>query len=344
MDIRFLHLESLNWLWAVLAVALLLVWSFRSRRRSLGRFASDGLLPRLTAAVNVSRLHVRAVLVVVTLVLLVASLLDPRWGVRYREIQLRGIDVFFVLDVSRSMLADDVRPSRLVRAEQTVEDVLEVLGGDRVGLITFAGIPTMVVPLTLDYGSMRLSLNDLRVQQAGRGGSMMGDAIRLATDSFTDEDDDAKAIVVLTDGEDMGSYPVEAAAAAAAAGIRVFTVGLGDAFDGARIPIEVDGQQVFLTYEGAEVWTKMDPALLQAVADAGDGAFVPAGTSNLDLASIYNERIAPEAGGELETSRIQQFVPRFQWFAGLALLILLVESMLSTRAPASVIARREGWR
>ena len=209
--------------------------------------------------------------------------------------------------------------------------MLETAGGDRVGLVTFAGNGAVTVPLTLDYGAIRLALAELEIREGRRGGSMAGDAIRLATNSFTDDVDDFKAIVLLSDGEDMGSYPVEAASRASERGINVYTVGLGDAVEGSRIPIEVDGQEIFLTWQGEEVWSKMQPDLLEDIAMAADGAYIPAGTGNLDMAEVYNDVIATGSGRLHETARIEQHVPRYQWFAALALLLLLLDTFMSDR-------------
>jgi Ca-activated chloride channel family protein len=255
------------------------------------------------------------------------------------EVEQKGIDTIFVLDVSRSMLAQDVRPNRLERAKTAIMDVLDVMGSDRAGLITVAGDATLTVPLTLDYSSLRLSLDDVSPRSVKRGGTMIGDGIRLAQESFTDDIQEYKSIIVLTDGEDMGSFPVEAAADAAASGIRVYTVGIGDPLNGSRIPTTRFGQPAFIEHEGKEVWSVMNSEELTNVATAGDGAFVPAGTANLDLASIYAQRIASDAGKSFDSVKLEQFIPRFQWFALPALLLLIVDSWVSLRAKNQVARR-----
>lgn len=274
-------------------------------------------------------------MIVVVACLLCLSILDPRWGTRYREVEQQGIDTFFVLDVSRSMLAEDVGPNRLTRATTAIADVLDVMGSDRAGLITVAGDATLTVPLTLDYGSLRLALEDVSPRSVNRGGTMIGDGIRRATDSFTDEVPDHKTIIVLTDGEDMGSFPIEAATEASQLGIKVYTVGIGDSKIGAKIPTTTYGQPSYIVYDGKEVWSQMNPDELTNVASAGGGAFVPAGTSNLDLASIYSKRIATASGRSFDSVKLEQFIPRFQWFAIPALLILFGDSLMSVRCSKS---------
>jgi Ca-activated chloride channel family protein len=331
MDMQFNNPNNALFFWAVALLLTILIVGFIRRTALLKKIATSRLVPRLTKQSSEARRRFRIAMIITASTLLCLSLLDPRWGTKYKEVEQQGIDTFFVLDVSRSMLAEDVRPNRLARATTAIEDVLDVMGSDRAGLITVAGDAALTVPLTLDYGSLRLALDDVSPRSVNRGGTMIGDGIRLATHSFTDEVQDHKAIIVLTDGEDMGSFPVEAAAAAADLGIRVYTVGIGDATTGARIPTTTYGQPAYIVHEGKEVWSIMNPEELTNVANAGSGAFVPAGTANLDLASIYAKRIASDSGRSFDSVKLEQFIPRFQWFAIPTLLILLGDSWMSLR-------------
>jgi Ca-activated chloride channel family protein len=333
MDLRFQHLESLHWLWAVLAAGILLVVALVRKRHLLARLADDALLGRLVPAAGAARPAVRIVLLLAAMTMLVASLVDPRWGFTYRQVQQRGADVVVVLDVSRSMLAEDARPDRLERARQFIRDLVEDLGGDRVALVTFAGTATVRCPLTVDYGAFLTTLDTVVIEEGGRGGSLVGDALRTAVDAFLDEEPDHKAIIVFTDGEDHGSYPVEAAQRIAdTRSIPVYTIGIGDSTEGGRIPVERDGQRFYLTHEGREVWSVMNAEQLRAVALATGGAFVPVGTATMDMAQVYKERIEPAAKREFEATEVKRYQARFQWFAGLALALLLIESFMGDRA------------
>ena len=236
------------------------------------------------------------------------------------------MDLMFVVDVSRSMDAEDASPSRLERAKLFVEEAVDGLAGDRVGLVDFAGDPVVKSPLTLNYDAFKTSLAELSSRSTTRGGSMLGDAIRLASDAFS-EDPEAvgRAIIVLSDGEDMDSFPADAAADARKThGARVYTIGLGDSGDGARIPDLVDGQPTWLKYGGAEVWSRMDPKTLDEVARSGEGTFIPAGTSLVDLSKFLSEWVQVIDEQDRGTVTTQQLTPRFRWFllAGLALLVL----------------------
>ncbi|MCZ6836466.1 MAG: VWA domain-containing protein [Planctomycetota bacterium] len=336
MDIQFNNLDSLHWLWLVGVLALITFVGFKLRKRRLQRFADSSLLQRLAPTYSHGKAIWRTLLSLSAMVVLVGAMLDPRWGVEYEEIQQQGIDLMFVLDVSNSMYAEDVKPNRLGRAKQSISDIVDQLGGDRVGVVGFAGIATLACPLTIDYGAFRLSLNEMSPETIGRGGSLLGDALRLAADSFTDDVKDHKAIVVFSDGEDHGSYALEAAQNIwEQKSIRIYSFGLGDSGDGARIPVIKDGQRTYLMHKGEQVWSKMQPDILRDIALAAGGAFVPVGTSTIDVARVFDEKIAPATKREFETARIQRYQVRYQWFAGLALALLLLESMTTERRAAS---------
>lgn len=339
MDFQFQHLDSLVWLWAVAAAAGLLMLASVRRRRAMSRLATSNLVGRFERAIGPTRRAARSIMLVGALLLLVIGLLDPRLGIRFERVAQRNIDVIFALDTSRSMLAEDLRPSRLGRATQYIEDVIDQAVGDRFGLVVYGGTPTLKVPLTRDQHAMKLALDEIVPRTGRRGGSMIGDAIRLSADALSIGDDGLKTIIILSDGDDMGSYPVEAAAAAAEAGISIWTVGLGDTADGSRIPITVAGERIYLTHEGQEVWSVMNPTMLKQIAAAASGQFIPAGTSNLDLADIYNQIIAPETGKRVESARVERAIPRYRWLIGGALLLLGIESMLGLRGAKNRASR-----
>ncbi len=337
---RFENLTFLHLLWVVVALGVIVTIAFARRQNLLTRFASLNLVGQLTSRVHRGRQWARSVLTLVALLALVVGITDPRWGVYYQDVPRRGVDVFFVLDVSRSMLAGDLSPNRLARAKQYLGDMLEVMVGDRVGLVTFAGTPVLKCPLTVNYNAFRLTLDEVTTESAPRGGSLIGDGIRMAADAFTDDVKDYKAIVVITDGEDHESYPIDAAREAFNdQGIRIYTVGLGDEVEGARVP-DRDRDDLYLTHEGREVWSKMNPETLREIALAGGGAYIPVGTAYVDLAKLlYEDRLARAEEREFDVSQVEQHRPRYQWFAGIALALLLIEMLI----PEHRLARRESW-
>ncbi|MCE9620364.1 MAG: VWA domain-containing protein [Planctomycetes bacterium] len=322
---------ALAWLWLVAVVVLVAFLGLRKRRALLLRIASWPLVQQLIPNLNLARGWFRAALGVLGMVAVTLALMDPRWGMQVEQIQQRGLDVAFIIDVSRSMLAADATPNRLERAKQFAIDASEVLGGDRVALIDCAGVPSLRVPLTLNYAAFRQAVTELEPKGVTRGGSLLGDAIRLAARSFPAESKGARAIIILSDGEDMESMPVDAARQAfTESGIRIFTVGIGDSRDGARIPVAESGKATrWQMHDGQEVWTKMDETTMREIAAAGGGAFIPAGTAQLDMAKVYQDSIGNLERVEQEETVIRRQTPRFQWFAGAALLILLVESLVT---------------
>jgi Ca-activated chloride channel family protein len=332
MDLNFQHLDSLAWLWLVAGIGILAWWGVLARRRAIRRFADVPMLARLAPRLSLFRPAVRSVFAVLGLFFLVLALADPRWGVRYVEVNRSGMDVMFVVDVSRSMLARDASPSRLDRARLFIEGAVDSMAGDRVGLVDFAGDAAIKSPLTLNYDAFKNAIEELSPRSATRGGSMLGDAIRVAADAFGNDEPGGKAIVILSDGEDMESFPIEAAEAAQRDhGVRVYTVGIGDAVEGARIPTLIDGQPSWLLHENQEVWTRMDPDLLQSVAEAGGGVFVPAGTSLVDLGEFFKGWITTIDLQDQEEGVARQLIPRFQWFAGISLICFVLESLIAER-------------
>lgn len=343
MTIQFGHPESLYWLWLVAGIAVLAWWGLRKRRRNARRFAEHPLLARIAPRLSFLRPAIRAALAIVAIVTLVIALTDPRWGNRYVEVNRRGMDIVFVVDVSRSMLAEDASPNRLDRSRLFVQDAIAKMAGDRIGLVDFAGDSTLRSPLTLNYDALETSLEELTPRSSNRGGSLLGDAIRKAANAFPESEPGGKAIVILTDGEDMDSFPVEAAEKAwTEHGVRIYTVGIGDAVDGARIPVMMNGQPSWLTFEGQEVWSKMDPMLLTEVAEAGGGQFVPAGTRLVDLGTFFEDWITEIDLKDRDEIVAMQSTPRFQWFAGLAFALLLLESLVSERRGKPIPVRSEG--
>ena len=331
MTLTFDNPAGMLWLVAAAAVMALGVGAALWRRRAAARFADAALLPRIAPGLSLARGLWRAALLGGAAACLAVALMDPRAAEQTEEVTRRGADVMFVVDVSRSMLAEDATPNRLERARTFISDAIDSMGGDRAGLIDFAGVAAVRAPLTLNYDALKSAVDGLEPKDSRRGGSMLGDAIRLAAESFP-TDDAGHAIVILSDGEDMGSDPVDAAKEAAERGIRIITVGIGDAREGARIPVG-DGQvRRFLVHEGEEVWSRMDAATLRDVADATGGLYVPAGTAQVELGEILSRSLSDLERTEGDASVAKTTAPLFQWPAGLALALLVIESLVSARA------------
>jgi Ca-activated chloride channel homolog len=329
MGLSFDHPELLHVLWVVPALGMVYLWGFAHKRRAMEKFASLHLVAALIPDVSVARQKVKAVIVCLAAIMLVTALTGPRWGAHWEELERRGVDIMFVLDVSKSMLAEDVKPSRLERAKLDMADMLSDMHGDRVGLVTFAGQAVVTCPLTINYGAFRLALDDVTTRSSPRGGTNIGDAVRLAAASFTDRVKDHKAIIVISDGDETDdSYAVEAAQKAfEEKGIRVFAIGFGDMREGGRIPIIQNGQRVYLKYQNQEHWTKLHPTLMQSMAGVADGGYF----TNTDFREIHERIIQKVEARTFETSRRELRYARFHWFAAAALVLLMIETMMTDR-------------
>ncbi|MFY9255888.1 MAG: VWA domain-containing protein [Fuerstiella sp.] len=313
-------------LWLVPLAGFLVVRAHFKRRHTATQFVDQAMVARLMPAFNTARTWVKAILLMAALTLLIIAVARPRYGFYFEEMSGRGVDVFVLLDVSRSMLAEDVKPNRLERAKSDILDLLPKLDGDRVGLIAFAGAPVVQVPLTTDQGFFKLMLDEVDVNSAPKGGTLIGDAIRKAMESMETRADRDQAIVLITDGGDQDSFPQEAADQAAQRGIRIITVGLGDIGEGARIPKRgSDGGIGFVQHEGQEVWSKMDDGLLKDIAEKTLGAYIPAQTLSYDLGQIYDDQLAKLTQGEINTEKRKRFHEQYQLFGVLGLLLLLIE-------------------
>ena len=330
--VEFDDLRWLNLLWAALLVAAVSGYGLWQRRRALRMFASVSLLPRLAPTIGWLRPALRIGLVTLCLVSLTAAIIGPRWGEREQTVMRRGIDVMILLDVSRSMLARDIAPNRLERAKVSIrDDLLPALGGDRVGLITYAGVPSLTCPLTHDYGFFRLALDDVTTNSSPRGGTLIGDAIRKAEDTFHDSLDTHKVVLLITDGEDHESYPIEAAKNLwSDCEVPIVTVALGDEREGARIPVRTARGETYLTHDDQVVWSRANFDDLRRIAAVSDlNAFVPVGTRNFDLGQIYREKIVPaiEHQERADVERVP-LPSQYHVFAVIALVLLLVDSFL----------------
>lgn len=316
----------LHLLWLLLPVGWLLIRAGGKRRADAEDFADAVMAPRLFPRPIRGRRWLRAALFLGGLALLVAAAARPRFGVYYEEVSARGVDLFVCVDVSRSMLARDVAPNRLDRAKSDVLDLLQRLEGDRVGLIAFAGRPVVLCPLTHDQGFFKTILDELSPRSAPRGGTQIGDAVREALRAMPTGESRDQAIVLITDGEDQDSLPLDAADRAAARKVKIFTVGLGDSEQGNPIPIEDRyGRDAFLEHEGEIVMSKLDEELLGELALRTGGAYIPAGTRAYDLGEIYATHLSELTAGEYEADKRKRYRERFQLFVLLGLTLLALD-------------------
>jgi Ca-activated chloride channel family protein len=320
-----------EWLYLILPLAVawlaLAVESRRRRRRTAAAFVAQAMWARILPPDSPARFWVKTLLRELALVTGLVALAGPRFGTQYEDVVPRGSDLYVLIDVSRSMLAEDVPPSRLGRAKADVAALVNRLEGERVGLIAFAGQAVVKCPLTVDYDAFRRSLDELDPDSAPRGGTAIGDAIRKALEVFQAGANRDQAILLITDGDDQQSYPREAAAVAAERHVTIFTVGLGDADHGARIPKAAEGR-TYLEYQGQQVWSKLNGSLLKEIALKTSGVYVPVGTRAYDLGELYAKYLQGRRGSDDQTHKRIRRAEQFQIFLALALLALLADAFM----------------
>lgn len=344
-------LLSPQWLLALAAVPLLglvLAVAYGLRRRSLARFFGAGITRAWAGAAAPSRWRawMRGGLTLLGIALVAVALARPAYDPKPRSIARAGRDVVFVIDVSRSMLAADIKPNRLERAKLAIRDVLDVVEGDRVGIVAFAGTASIKCPLTTDYAFARLALDDLSPDSILRGGTAIGSAIRSATDLLAPKDDEAadqgrtRDVFLFTDGEDHETDPVAAARDAADKKIRIVTIGLGSDTTGAPVPApELQGpgsppsRNGFIQYDGERVESKLNPETLRQIAEAGapGGVFLNVGTGNVELDRVYQKLMKDAERRKFDDTEAMKYTEAFQFALAGALALLCLEPLLAWR-------------
>ena len=325
--------HSINWLYAgiaaTLAVVALFAWGERRRKRLLAEFASAKLLPELSRTVSPAKKFVKKTLLALGIFAVFVALARPQWGYHWAESKTRGIDIIFAIDTSKSMLAEDVKPSRLERAKLSVLDLLDALDGDRIGIVAFSGQAFLQCPLTLDYDAFRLSLEALDTNVIQRGGTNIAAAISEADAAF-EKTANHKIVVLISDGEELESSAVERAKQAAKDGVVIYTLGVGGA-KGEPIPVrDAGGRLVQLRDEnGKIVASKLNEAVLSEIAKSTGGFYEPLSANGMD--AIYENGLKKIPQRELSARMKQLAIERFQIPLAAAIILLALESLVGTR-------------
>lgn len=325
--------HSINWLYAgiaaTIAVCALFAWGERRRKRLLAEFASAKLLPELSRTVSPAKKFVKKTLLALGIFAVFAALARPQWGYHWAESKTRGIDIIFAIDTSKSMLAEDVKPSRLERAKLSVLDLLEVLDGDRIGIVAFSGQAFLQCPLTLDYDAFRLSLEALDTNVIQRGGTNIAAAISEADAAF-EKTANHKIVVLISDGEELESSAVERAKQAAKDGVVIYTLGVGGA-KGEPIPVrDAGGRLVQLRDEnGKIVASRLNETVLSEIAKSTGGFYEPLSANGMD--AIYENGLKKIPQRELSARMKQLAIERFQIPLAAAIILLALESLVGTR-------------
>lgn len=333
--IRFVHSE---YLYGLLLLPLLIAayWYLTyARRKALGRFGEQPTLAQIAAGTSNVKRFMKFLTLLVAVALLVVGLANPQIGTRMEEVKQEGVDIFIALDVSLSMKAEDIKPSRLDKAKLEIRNLIDRLAGDRIGLIVFAGEAYTQFPLTTDYSAANLFLDAVDVDVVPQPGTSIGTAIQKAMESFDFKEQTTKVVVIITDGEDTEGNSYDAAEEAGKKGILLYTVGLGTP-GGAPIPIyNAAGQQTDFKRDrsGNVVVTKLDEAALERIATAGSGKYFRGTSGQDELEEIYKNINALQKK-ELGVKQFTDFEDRFQWFLLPAGLLLLLELLITEKKSA----------
>lgn len=319
-------------IFSAIFIVIFYAWVMKRRESLMERFADKNMLGGITPTVSMARKIWKMVLIGSAFLLCIFSLARPQWGFEWQEIKRTGLDMLIAIDVSKSMLARDVKPNRLERSKLAVKDLVKKLNGDRVGLIAFAGTAFLQCPLTIDYNGFLLALDDINTETIPRPGTSISGAIKEAVDVFKGPEKKFKVLVLITDGEELEGDAMRAANAAAQAGVRIYCIGVGTT-EGELIPaIDERGERAYMADKnGQAVKTRLNEDLLKKIAVATGGGYVHATQSDFGLILLYDKAISKLEKHELDAKMKKHYKERYQMFLGLAIAFLLIESLFSER-------------
>ncbi len=325
---RFGNIEFLWLLWIIPLFALLFIAAAYARKRKLKRFGDPTLLKNLMPEASFTRKILKFIFLSLAFASVVFALARPQFGTKLQEVKSQGVELVIAIDVSNSMLAEDIKPSRLQNTRIFVQRILSRLKNDKIALIVFAGEAFVQMPLTDDLNAARMFLSTIDTDIVPIQGTAIGRAIELGARSFSANEEISKIILVITDGEDHEDNPVYQARAAAEKGIIVHTVGMGLP-GGAPIPMK-GGRGFLRDQNGNVVTTALDEKTLQEIASAGNGIYVRASNNPNSLDDIIDE-IDKLKKGEVLKTKYAEYDEQFQYFVGLAILLLAINTFISER-------------
>lgn len=322
-------------LWGLLTLplfALLFIYAYHRRKKLAARFVSLTMLPKLSTTVSVWRRIAKVTLLLFAIAFLFVALSRPQWGHKMEHIERKGLDLVLLQDVSYSMLAQDIKPNRLTRSRHEISAFLESLTGDRVGLVAFAGEAQVMVPLTLDYGTVQMILKELTTDWL-MPGTNLENAIRKGMSLYKNAKSSSKysVMILMSDGEELENAAVNAAKEAAQMGIKIYTIGIGSR-EGVPIPMRTKNGEVAYKkdMQGNIVTTHLEDATLQEIASVTGGQYFYASPGEFQLQKVLTE-IASLEKKDNASDHMESYQDRYQIFLGLALLLLLIEAIVPER-------------
>lgn len=314
-----------------IAVVLFFYWALRRRKKLMARFVEKTLADSIAPTVNMAGKIAKMAVLAAAITLAAFSLARPQWGFEWKETKAKGLDIVIAMDVSKSMLAPDVKPNRLERAKFGVKDLVRKLNGDRIGLIAFAGTAFVQCPLTIDYNGFLLTLDDLNVNTIPRGGTNIAAAVKEAIGMFKGQDKKYKILILITDGDNLEADPMKAAKEASDLGVKIYCLGVGTS-EGSLIPSgDERGGGWVADKSGNAVKSGLNEDLLKDVAISTGGSYVRATQSDFGLVLLYDKSISKLEKKDVEGRANKQYQERFIYFLGLAIFLVLLEPFIPER-------------
>ena len=331
------QLEEDIWFWLlflVVGMVILFLWTALWKRKTKRLYASDDLLKRLSPSQSRFKATLKLVVLSLAVVCFCIALMNPKVGAKLETIKREGVDVVFAIDVSKSMLAEDVAPSRLEKAQQLTVQIINKLVSDRVGIIAYAGKAVPQLPITTDYAAAKMFLQNMNTEMLSSQGTAIDEAIQLSRTYFNDAEQTNRVLVIISDGEDHKDLSLDVAKAAAKEGIRIFTIGVGSE-KGGPIPLKRNG--IVMRYKknqkGETVITKLNAKTLTAIAEKANGLFIQ-GQNTKQVTEKFSEILNNLEKKEFEAKTFSEFKDQFQWFLGLGLFFLILDVLFLERKTA----------
>ena len=302
------------------------------KKRKQKKFADFTILKRLAPDKSQFKSTLKLIVFLLGISALIVGLVNPKIGTKLETVKREGVDIVFAVDVSKSMLAEDIAPNRLEKAKRLVSEIINQLGSDRIGIIAYAGQAYPQLPITTDYGVAKMFLQGMNTDMLSSQGTAINEAIELATTYYNDEEQTNRVLFIISDGEDHSEGEGKGAVEKATEeGIRIFTIGVGKT-KGVPIPIKRNGVVESLKKDayGEVVITKLNESILKKIADEGNGEYID-GSNTEEAVDYIKEQLNQIDKKEFETKQISEYKDQFQWFLGVGLLFLFLDVFLLDR-------------
>ncbi|HLN52997.1 MAG TPA: VWA domain-containing protein [Lentimicrobium sp.] len=327
---RFEHPEYLNLMWLLPVLVVIYIFYYRWKMKVIKKLGDQNVVSLLMPYRSAWRNHFKFLLTLLTLASIFVAIANPQMGSQLEKVKRKGIDIVIALDVSNSMLAQDIKPSRLERAKQAINRLIDDLENDRIGLVVFAGKAYTQLPITTDYAAAKLMLSTVSTDLVPVQGTSIGKAVEMSASQFNVEKS-GKAIIIITDGETHDEEALERVSEASEQGIRIYTIGLGLA-EGAPIPIYNNGVMTGFKKDksGSTIITRLDETMLQQIAESGKGIYVRASNSQLGLSRIFDE-IKRLEQNTYDVKSYSDYDDKFQYFVGIALILIFINYIINER-------------